>query len=206
MNGFGASAPYKELYEKFGITAEAAADAVVKRHNALIAIGRDRDMTVRVAINGFGRIGRHILRAIIESGRKDIEVVGAQRSRPGRDQRPPAPPRLGARQVPARGEGRRRHHRRRPRPDQGDRDQGPGRAAVEGAERRHRARVHRHLHLEGEGLGASQGRRQARARLGTRRRRRPHRRLRRQRRQADEGAHRRLQRLVHHQLPRAGGA
>src|ERR671915_718290 len=32
-------------------------------------------MTVRVAINGFGRIGRNILRAIGESGRKDIEVV-----------------------------------------------------------------------------------------------------------------------------------
>ena len=33
-------------------------------------------MTVRVAINGFGRIGRNVLRAIAESGRKDIEVVG----------------------------------------------------------------------------------------------------------------------------------
>jgi len=33
-------------------------------------------MTVRVAINGFGRIGRNVLRAIIESGRTDIEVVG----------------------------------------------------------------------------------------------------------------------------------
>ena len=32
-------------------------------------------MTVRVAINGFGRIGRNVLRAIAESGRKDIEVV-----------------------------------------------------------------------------------------------------------------------------------
>jgi glyceraldehyde 3-phosphate dehydrogenase len=32
-------------------------------------------MTVRVAINGFGRIGRNILRAVIESGRTDIEVV-----------------------------------------------------------------------------------------------------------------------------------
>ncbi len=30
---------------------------------------------VRVAINGFGRIGRNIVRAIHESGRKDIEVV-----------------------------------------------------------------------------------------------------------------------------------
>ena len=32
-------------------------------------------MPTRVAINGFGRIGRNILRAIVESGRKDIEVV-----------------------------------------------------------------------------------------------------------------------------------
>ena len=32
-------------------------------------------MTVKVAINGFGRIGRNILRGIIESGRQDIEVV-----------------------------------------------------------------------------------------------------------------------------------
>lgn len=33
-------------------------------------------MAVKVAINGFGRIGRLVLRAIVESGRKDIEVVG----------------------------------------------------------------------------------------------------------------------------------
>jgi len=32
-------------------------------------------MAVRVAINGFGRIGRNIYRSIIESGRTDIEVV-----------------------------------------------------------------------------------------------------------------------------------
>jgi glyceraldehyde 3-phosphate dehydrogenase len=32
-------------------------------------------MSVRVAINGFGRIGRNVLRAIIEASRKDIEVV-----------------------------------------------------------------------------------------------------------------------------------
>ena len=32
-------------------------------------------MAVRVAINGFGRIGRLVLRAIVESGRKDIEVA-----------------------------------------------------------------------------------------------------------------------------------
>ena len=32
-------------------------------------------MTVRVAINGFGRIGRNILRFIVESGRADLHVV-----------------------------------------------------------------------------------------------------------------------------------
>jgi len=32
-------------------------------------------MTVRVAINGFGRIGRLVLRSIVEHGRSDIEVV-----------------------------------------------------------------------------------------------------------------------------------
>ena len=32
-------------------------------------------MTIKVAINGFGRIGRNVLRAIVESGRSDIQVV-----------------------------------------------------------------------------------------------------------------------------------
>jgi glyceraldehyde 3-phosphate dehydrogenase len=32
-------------------------------------------VTVRMAINGFGRIGRHILRAIVEQGRTDLSVV-----------------------------------------------------------------------------------------------------------------------------------
>ena len=33
-------------------------------------------MTVKVAINGFGRIGRNVLRAIAENGRTDVQVVG----------------------------------------------------------------------------------------------------------------------------------
>lgn len=33
-------------------------------------------MTVKIAINGFGRIGRLVLRSIIESGRNDVSVVG----------------------------------------------------------------------------------------------------------------------------------
>jgi glyceraldehyde 3-phosphate dehydrogenase len=32
-------------------------------------------MTVKVAINGYGRIGRNILRAVYESGRDDVQVV-----------------------------------------------------------------------------------------------------------------------------------
>ena len=32
-------------------------------------------MAVKVAISGFGRIGRNVLRAIAESKRKDVEVV-----------------------------------------------------------------------------------------------------------------------------------
>jgi glyceraldehyde 3-phosphate dehydrogenase len=36
---------------------------------------RRSTMTVKVAINGFGRIGRNVLRAIVECGRTDIEVV-----------------------------------------------------------------------------------------------------------------------------------
>ncbi len=32
-------------------------------------------MTIRIAINGFGRIGRNVCRALFESGRNDIEIV-----------------------------------------------------------------------------------------------------------------------------------
>jgi glyceraldehyde 3-phosphate dehydrogenase len=43
--------------------------------NAAVRAKQENAMTVKVAINGFGRIGRNVLRAIIESGRTDIEVV-----------------------------------------------------------------------------------------------------------------------------------
>ena len=41
----------------------------------LLASKRKYIMTLKVGINGFGRIGRNVLRGIIESGRTDIEVV-----------------------------------------------------------------------------------------------------------------------------------
>jgi hypothetical protein len=37
---------------------------------------KEPGMSIRVGINGFGRIGRNVLRAIAEAGRNDIEVVG----------------------------------------------------------------------------------------------------------------------------------
>jgi len=39
-------------------------------------------MSVRIGINGFGRIGRNVLRAIAEAGRRDIEVVGVNELAP----------------------------------------------------------------------------------------------------------------------------
>jgi len=48
-------------------TSQKAASALVSQENI--------PMTVRVAINGFGRIGRNVLRSIAEHSRRDIEVV-----------------------------------------------------------------------------------------------------------------------------------
>jgi glyceraldehyde 3-phosphate dehydrogenase len=41
----------------------------------LMGQNRSRGMSIRVAINGFGRIGRNVLRAIAEADRRDVEVV-----------------------------------------------------------------------------------------------------------------------------------
>ena len=163
-------------------------------------------MSVRVAINGFGRIGRNILRAVVEAGAQRYRSRRHQRSRPGRDQRAPAALRFRAWPLSRRGHGQGRHdqlrQRRRSRsPRIKDPTQLPWKelgidVALE---------CTGIFTVQGQGGGASDRRRQARAGLGAGRRRRPHRGLRRQPRQADQGAHRRLQRLVHHQLPRAGG-
>jgi hypothetical protein len=66
MTGFGASAPYKELYEHFGITPQP------QWPRSKLAY-----MTKPDLINGFGRIGRNVLRAIYESGRTDIDIVAS---------------------------------------------------------------------------------------------------------------------------------
>jgi glyceraldehyde 3-phosphate dehydrogenase len=121
-------------------------------------------MSVRVAINGFGRIGRNVLRAIVESKRTDIEVVGIKISARWKPMRiccastrcTDASPAVtvkgdtisvgnGAIKVTA----------------IKDPTQLPWKAG-----RRHRARMHRHLHLEGQGFDAPDRGRQARAGVG----------------------------------------
>ena len=56
-------------------------------------------MSVKVAINGFGRIGRNVLRAIYEVGPHGHRSRRHQRSGPGRNQRAPAPLRQRPRHV-----------------------------------------------------------------------------------------------------------
>ena len=108
-------------------------------------------MTVKVAINGFGRIGRNVLRAIVESGRNDIEVVAINDLGPVETNahllrydsvhgRFPGEVTVEGDTIDV-GRGT----------DQGDGDQEPGRAAAQGARRRHRAGMHRHLHRQGQG-------------------------------------------------------
>ena len=87
-------------------------------------------MTVKVAINGFGRIGRNVLRAIIESGRNDIEVVAINDLGPVETNahllRFDSVHGRFPHEVKVSG----RHNRRRPRPDQGDRNQKSRRASA----------------------------------------------------------------------------
>ena len=108
-------------------------------------------MATKIAINGFGRIGRCIVRALAERHIKDLELVAINDltdaktlahlynydSVHGRAAHP-AKPVEGAIVF---GDVQHEDHRR----------EGPGEAPVEGARRRHRPRVHRPLHRQGEG-------------------------------------------------------
>ena len=167
-------------------------------------------MTAKVAINGFGRIGRNVLRALAEHGRDDIEVVAIN------DLAPPATNAHLFRYDSVHG-------------------RFPGEAKLEGDTLHIRTAAGKSLApikvlaerdlaklpwgelgvdivLECTGIftsrekasGPSRRRRQAGAGLGPGRRRRPHRRLRRQPGPAARPAHRGQQRVLHHQLPGPG--
>ena len=164
-------------------------------------------MTIKVAINGYGRIGRNILRAHYEGGKKhDLAIVAINDL---------GSPETNAHltrydtvhgKFPGQGRRRRRRHGRQRRSHQGPRSAQPGRAAMGSARRRRRARVHGTVHDQGKGVGAYQGRCEEGDHLRARRQGcRCHRRLRREPPHAQGRAHRDLQCVVHDQLPGAAG-
>jgi transketolase len=63
IDTFGKSAPYKEIYKYFGLTVQNISQRTKKLNEEL-------NMTIKVGINGMGRIGRMVIRAIIESQNK----------------------------------------------------------------------------------------------------------------------------------------
>ena len=162
-------------------------------------------MTVRVGINGFGRIGRNFFRAAKQTG-ADIDFVAVND--------------LGSLETMAHllkydsvhgtfggtvKAVRRRHQRRRRQARRLVRAQ-PRRPALGRSRRRRRHRVHRHLHLARRRWRAPRRRCHEGHRLGALRRRRRHLRGGRQRRRLRPGqAPRHLQRIVHHELLRADG-
>ena len=63
VNDFGKSAPYKKIYDHFGLNA----DTIVKRI-------KEKIMKIKIGINGMGRIGRMIIRSIVENNNKNLEI------------------------------------------------------------------------------------------------------------------------------------
>ena len=77
IDRYGESAPGPVLFKHFGFTAENVVATV--RGGAAASIDtsfpEDFSMTIKIGINGFGRIGRMVFRAAVQNF-KDIEVVG----------------------------------------------------------------------------------------------------------------------------------
>ena len=110
------------------------------------SLREERTMTVRVAINGFGRIGRLVLRAAYEHKHTEIQVVGVNDLGPVETNAHLLALRQRARPLSRRDHDRRRLDGHRPRQDPGHRRARSGKTAVARTGRRCRARMHRHLH------------------------------------------------------------
>ena len=162
-------------------------------------------MTVRVGINGFGRIGRNFYRAVLASG-ADIELVGANDLTDNATLahllkydsilgRLPYEVKATADEITVAGKTFKAF---------AERD--PAQAALGRPRRRRRDRVDRPVHRRRQGEGARRQRRQEGDHLGAGQGRGHHDRHGRQRRQVRPGQpHDHLQRLLHHELPRADG-
>ena len=138
-------------------------------------------MTVRVGINGFGRIGRNFFRALLASG-ADIEVVGVNDLTDNKTLAHLLKYDSILGRLDRRGPRRRRRDHRRRLHAPGARRARPRPPAVEGARRGRRHRVHRPLHRRHQGAGPRRRRRQEGHHLGARQERGHHRRHGRQRR------------------------
>ena len=72
LDRFGASAPAEVLFKHFGFSAEAIVPKIKDKLGKLAGV---LHMATKVAINGFGRIGRLVARAILERTDHDLELV-----------------------------------------------------------------------------------------------------------------------------------
>ena len=115
-------------------------------------------MAVRVGINGFGRIGRNIMRAALGDKNIDFVAVNDLTSAHTLAHLLKYDSVLG--NLHARVEAKERQHRGRRRRVQGAVDARSGAAAVEGPRRRRRVRVDRALHQPRRRRQASRGRRE----------------------------------------------
>jgi len=85
MSDFGASAPPRHSTRISAFTPEKVVEGSPLAFYSIVTVQEDKTMAIRVAINGFGRIGRLVMRARSSTRNSDIEVVGINdlaRSRP----------------------------------------------------------------------------------------------------------------------------
>ena len=201
IDRFGASGKAADVFPHFGFTADNVAQQIRELLEGL------RRMAIKVGINGYGRIGRNVLRALYEGKRTgELQIVaindlGDSKTNAHLTRYDTVHGKFPG-EVRVDGD----YHGRQRRPHPGVRRARSRQAALGRARGRLRARVHGTVHQQGEGRRAPEGRRQEGRHLGAGRRgRRCHDRLWREPRRAQERLHRDLERLVHHQLPGAGG-
>ena len=185
--------------------------------NFTIKARRRYIVAIRVGINGFGRIGRLVFRAICDQGLlgKEIDVVAVNDIVPADnlayllkfDSTQGKFPGTVTSEKSSPGRGRRRRAGGQRTEDQVPGRQGrPGRLAVEVAGSGHRRRIDRPVHRRHEGQGPPRGRREKGHHLGPRQERRHYDRAGRQRGQVRPGqAQHHLERQLHDQLPGPGG-